>query len=95
MGGNVNIQNELIGSPALMEAARIEDNIENVKFLLAHGTDVKATDKESYTCLHYAIRHKNIETLEFLIEKVANIEAKIFCLLKFIIAVLFDCILFL
>lgn len=63
------------GETPLMSAVMVE-NIETAKVLLKQGADVKATNENSETPLHYAARHnKNDSITQLLLRRKANIEA--------------------
>ncbi len=50
--------------------------IDQVKYLIRNGANIKAKDKRGLTALHYAVLSDNIKMVKLLIEKGADINAK-------------------
>ncbi len=59
----------------LIDAAKNED-IKNVRELLANGADVDAKDKNGETALHWAACDGRVDVAKILIEKGADVDAK-------------------
>jgi ankyrin repeat protein len=70
-GANVDAKNPKTGSTLLHSAAGSK-NIEDVKFLLAHGADVNAKHDEGGTPLHQAAAWSSVEIVELLLENNAD-----------------------
>ena len=66
-------KNEL--NDRLIDAAKNED-IKNVRELLANGADVDAKDKNGETALHWAACDGRVDVAKILIEKGADVDAK-------------------
>jgi len=61
---------------ALLEGCR-EGDFNKVRLAINFGADVKAKDNDGWTPLHFASKEDNIEIAKLLIEKGADVGAKV------------------
>src|SRR5438552_1564696 len=58
----------------LLSAAKA-GQLHQVKALIRKGADLKATNKDGWTPLHYAARYGHLDVVKFLIDKGADVKA--------------------
>ena len=66
------LRNKQLRNKQLLEAAKIGD-IDRTKNLIKHGADVNVTCKYKFTALHLAVGRANLEIVQLLLEREADV----------------------
>lgn len=73
-GVDPSVNDHLGRTPLLLASAREDEKgFETVELLVQHGADTTAVDRWNNTPLHYAIRHQNSQTIDYLLRNGASI----------------------